>query len=152
MSAEVGSLILSGIAILVSIVLFIRQHSLQGQLTAIEEARRDEELAARLVADVTARIDTEPAHTGVRRKDFLTLVNRGPALARQVDVEILETEGGKAPDLMKEGMVFPVQLDSGQTYPIHCSFYYGGSPSLPILLRWVDGRGPQTKPLTLASE
>jgi hypothetical protein len=146
------SLALSVIAILFGIVEFFRQDKTRRQLAAIEEARRTEEVAARLEAHVTAQIETEPATNRGSSKSLLVLINNGPAVAREVDFETPEPDHGDAPHLMREGMVFPVDLDPGQRYPIHAIFMYQGSPTFPVTLTWVDGRSPQTKTLTLASD
>jgi hypothetical protein len=78
-------------------------------------------------------------------------VNRGPAVACEVDFDTPSPDEG-APALLRQGMPFPVDLDPGQEYPVHAIFSYGGSPTFPVTIRWSDGRGEQTKTLTLASD
>ncbi len=70
---ELAALILSGIAIIVSVIFGIRQlklgsdqHDLAARLGAIEEARRTEELDARARADLTARYEERPGHADER--------------------------------------------------------------------------------------
>ena len=57
----------------------------------------------------------------------------------------------ESPKITKEGMEFPISLDPEQRFPVPMFSYYSGSPTLPITLRWTDGRGPQEKRLLLAS-
>jgi hypothetical protein len=121
-------------------------------VTAIEEARRREEVSARLVADLTAGVNRElkkGAGSHEYHDYWLVLTNRGPAVAEDVDVHLLaEKDGGEPPELSKGGH-FPVTLDAGQEYRVWLMVSYGMSPNFRADLRWQDGRGEQRKTLAL---
>lgn len=107
---EIASFILSLAAIGFSAYAFARQFQLQRKLAAIEQARRDEEVASRLVADVTASVRRH-AREKLDADWWLVLVNRGPAVAEDVDLKI---EGGMPPELQGDDHSFPITLDAGR--------------------------------------
>jgi hypothetical protein len=144
------SLIVSGLALVVSGIFGFRQYRLDRKVAAIEEERRAEEVTSRLTADVTAEFESRPRRgTAIAEEHSLVLINRGPARAIDVDIEYPDDE--RLPRLMTEGMGFPIALDPGQRFRILAIPHYGGSPSVQLTLRWTDGRGSREKPLTLAS-
>ena len=57
---EAGSFWLSVVAVLISIVFAIREERLGRKVAGIEQDRRAEEMSLRLVADVTAAIESKP--------------------------------------------------------------------------------------------
>lgn len=77
-----------------------RLATMQGRLTAIEEARRNEELASRESASVSARFKQEPNSSGSGTNHWLVLSNGGPAVARNASVEVV------APVLMERSRGF----------------------------------------------
>jgi hypothetical protein len=149
MSAETASLVLSALAIAVSVIVFLRQDGLQSRLAKIEEDRRDEEVASRLVGDLTARFEVEVDPRSGKRRRFLVLDNRGPARAEDVDFETPDPDEG-GPIIRSEDLTLS-GLDPGQTFGIPCIFHSHIRPSVPVTLRWRDGRGPQEKTLDLST-
>jgi len=116
-------------------------------IVTIESARREDEIAARLVADVIA-------YTGQRQRrgfrgerpdlqNVLIVANNGPALARQVTLTHGERPGMVEP---LEGMT----MHPGQKFELY--YTAGGSehgPDVEITLSWEDDRGPQSKTLVV---
>lgn len=150
MDAPAVSLIISALALAVSIYVGRRQVRLQQQVTKIETARREEEVASRLVADVSARFESYIASLATQAKAYnFVLLNQGPARAHEASFEILAPAKGLAPTPREEGHHLPVTLDRGQKYVIACTVPQGTAPSVEVVLRWTDGRGSQKKTLTL---
>ena len=112
---EGWALAVAVLAFVFSAFAFLKQFSLQRRVTDIEEARRQDEVTSRLVADVTAMIEHE-SRPGSALADYTWLVlhNRGPAIARDTDVD---TEG-EGWHVMKDAATLPVTLDAGQRYRI----------------------------------
>jgi hypothetical protein len=148
LSMEVVAVVISFLALGFAVYSFARQFRLQRRVASIEEARREDELAARLVADVTAFVSRERREDRMSTDYRLVLFNRGPAVARDVDVE-LDAGEGKAPELRKEDHAFPMTLDVEQQYDLYLEVTFGMSPNFRASLRWEDGRGPRSKALTL---
>jgi len=73
--------IISIVAVLVTVFLGFRQMDLQHRVTRIEEERRHEEIELRRRADVTAVVDRELNSRG-RQVTILKIRNRGPARDR----------------------------------------------------------------------
>jgi hypothetical protein len=143
---EAASFWLSAAAVVISIVFAIRQERLSRKVAGIDAERRRDEVEARLVADVTASFETKSSASG--EEPYLVLLNRGPAHAVDVDFTYPETDDLT---IFKNDMGFPVTLDPGQPFAVLASPSYGAAPSVPITLRWTDGRGPQEKQLRLPS-
>jgi hypothetical protein len=143
------ALAISALALLASSVAYVRQHRLQARMAAIEEARREEEVASRLKADVTAEFESE-TREGSRSKNYwLVLINRGPAVARDVDFTFIPPEKGEAPEPLDHDHSFPLSLDPEQRYRIICVVVMGTAASVQVKIDWKDDRGPQTKTLVL---
>lgn len=132
---DVLALIVSGLALLFSVFAFYRQFGLQRRLAAIEEARRQEEIEARLSASVSIDLD------GL---DFV-LYNSGSARAQNVHIEN-RTPGVQ---LTHEAANLALPLDAGQTYR------FGGVAewsvdAMEVELTWSDELGPHSKTVVLA--
>jgi len=109
------ALALSGISLLVAVIFPIRQERLQSRVTDIEEARRAEEVASRLLADVTVSLaGYQGASLRPAENTFLVLENRGPAVAEDVDMEF-QADGWHR---LEGGARLPVTLDVGQRFPV----------------------------------
>lgn len=126
--------------------------NLQQRVTKIEEARRDEEIESKRMADLTARFKTQvresPRGWSARTHQFI-LHNRGPARAEDVSFEIGTPANGTAPDVDIEGHEFPLSLDPDQVYAILCLIDRETAHSVDVDLRWKDGTGQRAKSLTL---
>lgn len=144
---DVAAILVSLLALGFAIYSFVRQFGLQRRVTSIEVARREEEVAARLVADLTAAVKRE-ARSDIGSDWWLVLTNRGPAVAKNVDVDITAKEN-EPPELLKDQHSFPLTMDAGQDYPLYMTVLIDSGPTFQAHLRWEDGRGPQTKTLSL---
>jgi hypothetical protein len=120
-------------ALLLSAIVFLKQFPLQRRVTEIEEARRQEEVASRLVADVAAAIEHEARPgSALSQSTYLVLHNRGPAVAADTDIEA----GAEGWSVMKDAAPLPVTLDAGRgtaspstwstTQPPHSTSRSGG--------------------------
>jgi hypothetical protein len=145
---EGWALLVAFLALAFSVFSFIRQFSLQRRVTEIEEARRQEEVQARLAADVVAAFETFISSRGTKGYQFI-LGNRGPAIAEDVSFEFVRTGGGETPGLVMEGHHFPIRLDPGQQYAVHAIMVMGTAPAVEVVLRWRDGNGAREKSMTL---
>lgn len=148
---ELIGLILAAIAIVVSVWTAVRQQSVQNRMAAIEIARRDEELAARRQADVTAYF--EPRLTSLGRiGKSLVVANRGLARAHQVALEIIPVGEGDSPLLSSEEGDLPIPiLDSGGTYSWPAEFVSGTASAIDVHLSWRDETGDHTKEIRLST-
>jgi hypothetical protein len=143
MDTAAWALVLSGLAIVVSLGLGIAGYRLQRQVTAIATAHRSEELEARGRADLHARLDPPG------RPDYIVLSASGATSARDVVVEV------EPRTILLEGepMSFP-SLEPGQEARMHLAITRDDfPPSIPrvvvVHVKWEDNRGPQGKDLTL---
>jgi hypothetical protein len=124
------------------------QVRLQERVTDIEEARRGDEIAARLVAEVTAKFESYISKAGSQAYKFV-LLNQGPARAENVTFEVLKPAVGVPPSIRMEGHNFPVSLDRNHEYEMACTVLLATAPSVEVILHWTDGRGKQDKSLLL---
>lgn len=148
--AAAVSIIISAVALLVSIFVGVRQLILQQRVTKIEEARRQEEITSRLVAYVTARFESYAVSRATQARAYrFVLWNQGPAQAEDVSFEIQTPSKGQGPFVQMEEHSFPVRLDPGQEYPLACIVPQGTAASVEVELRWRDGTGARAKTLTL---
>jgi hypothetical protein len=139
-------------ALVVSILVARRQTRIQEQqtgiqerLAAVEEARRTDELAARERALVTADVGREGPDDR-RRSLRLVLRNEGPAVARNVNVEVEDSP--KTPGLI--GLeVLPADLQPGQVMKFIVTMGLGDQPALQVIVRWADAAGDHEAPYTL---
>jgi hypothetical protein len=146
-----ASIIISAIALLVSIIVGVRQLILQSRVTRIEEARRREEVASKLTAELTARFESyRRTPTSQARAYRFVLENLGPARAQDVSFEIQAPANGEAPSVQMEGHTFPIPLDPKQEYRMGCIRPHGTASAVNVDLRWKDGTGPRAKTVTLA--
>jgi hypothetical protein len=133
---EGWALAVAVVAAAFSIYAFFRQFALQRRVTDIEQARREEEVASRLVADVTVSFDRDRTATAAGGRalsgDRLIINNRGPATAREANIEADAQGWG----VMKDAVQPPVTLDADQKYPIPVARMEQSQPSTSFY----DGR------------
>jgi hypothetical protein len=116
----------------VSAILGRRQLDLQSRVAAIEEARRVEEVEARARARVTARFDVA---FGV-----LKLTNEGPAVAREVTVELRAIGDGEPLDLDLRDL--PVDLRPGRQLFLDAQPASAQWAAATVaVVRWIDDTG-----------
>jgi hypothetical protein len=130
-------------ALLLSLRVNRRQTDLAQRLTAIEEARRADEIDAQRRARVVPSFRRpEP-----RRLRFV-LTNEGLASAREVDCQI-DTLNGRQPPRVMGLEALPVELRSGQPLEFVASAGLGMSAQIRVVVRWVDDAGDQEESFTL---
>ncbi|HEX8133818.1 MAG TPA: hypothetical protein VF880_10365 [Actinomycetes bacterium] len=147
---EVVATISAGISLVVSIVVAVKQAriareqtAIQAKVAAIEAARRAEEIDARTRAQVTARIDHEEPP---RPPHWLVVHNRGPALARGVNVD--QDQRPQTPTVL--GLEDPpVDLQPGQERRFVVPSGAMEIPVIWITVRWTDEAGDHEAPYTL---
>ena len=145
-----ASIIISLLALAASIIVGVRQLILQGRVTKIEVARRQEEVTSGLMAEVTARFESYRRYTNMQTMAYkFVLENLGPAAAEGVSFEIRAPVEGEVPVVQMEGHSFPIPLDPKQEYRMGCILTHGAAPSVDVDLRWKDGTGSRAKTLTL---
>jgi hypothetical protein len=144
------------LALVVSIIVAQRQTAIQERLAAVEEARRAEEVEARTRARVTAsimRVETPPLIRTVASSPapiswpvLLVLRNEGPALARDVQVQVEEAPHVPTVNGLE---VLPVDLQPGQPMTFHMPVAMGDAATIRVTVRWTDGAGGHEEPFTL---
>ncbi len=140
------------LALVVSIVVARRQTAIQERVAAIEEARRAEEVEARGRARVTAGIvyvDARPAMAAVTYPPpdrLLMLRNEGPALARDV---ALQLEEGPGVPLIRDIQVLPADLQPGQYMGFPIPVKPEDDAMVRVTVCWTDGAGDHEEPFTL---
>jgi hypothetical protein len=120
-------------------------------LVRIEWTRRRDEVSASKRADVTARcVVTHPPQGSTVEQHYLEIENRGPAIARDVDLVTFASvqDGANVLDhLFMRDTVFPVpSLRPEETVAVEINLHVG-SPYAPwrVELRWVDGTGDRAE-------
>jgi hypothetical protein len=116
------------------------QTAIQARLAAIEEARRAEEVEARSLAQVTASF--QPHGPDSR----LVVHNQGPAIARDVEVEV-EQGPGVPPVFSLDAL--PADLQPGQPMMFQVPVSMEEVAPMRVTVRWSDGAGEHEEPYTL---
>jgi hypothetical protein len=135
--------VLAALALLASIYASSRAHVLakrqdglvkdQARLNALLVAKEEKKAASAARADVSANLIKVGNDYRVR------VFNKGPAVARNVDVRIT----GEGAHVLQEGMIrskFPLDaLEPSQSVDLHAIVYLGmGAVKFPIVLTWGD--------------
>jgi hypothetical protein len=120
-----------------------QQTDVQARLTAIEEARRADEVDARR----RARVVPEFWRPEPKRLCFV-LTNQGLAPAREVDCQ-LDALDDRQPPRMIGLDALPVDLRPGQSMDFVASAGLGMSTRIRAVVRWVDDAGEQEETFTL---
>jgi hypothetical protein len=116
------------------------QTAIQKLLAAIDEARRAEEVEARSLAQVTASF--QPHGPDSR----LVVQNQGPAIARDVEVEV-EQGPGVPPVFSLDAL--PADLQPGQPMTFQVPVSMGEVAPMRVTVRWTDGAGAHEDLFTL---
>ncbi|HEY5990494.1 MAG TPA: hypothetical protein VIV12_29505 [Streptosporangiaceae bacterium] len=120
-----------------------QQTDVQARLTAIEEARRADEVDARRRARVVPAF-WRPESNRLR----LVLTNEGPAPAREVGCDLAPLDGRQLPRVM--GLeALPVELRPGQPMEFLATAGLGMSTLIRAVVTWVDDVGEQEESFTL---
>jgi hypothetical protein len=142
-------LVLSAIALLVSVAVGIRQlqiqaaqHSLQERLGAIEEDRRGEELVSRRSAEILLRVEKDDKRTQ------LILSNIGQAEARNITLDKSSFGDDR---LMGEDLLPIAVLHPTQDFSVPLIRHWGSPSSYTVTLDWTDDSGPRTKTLVVGA-
>jgi len=154
MKAQDTANVIASIALGVSVLALIvsgltarRQNRLQARLVAIEEERRMEEVEAQQRADVV--VTASPVDHGGRGS--LELTNRGPAVARGVELDISSTSDAPLPAVFDlEQLPVDLQPGASMSFPVAASM--GETRSIKAVVRWADDAGhpEMTYPLSLS--
>ncbi|HVE45877.1 MAG TPA: hypothetical protein VNA57_03900 [Acidimicrobiales bacterium] len=153
---ELAAILVSLLAVAVSALFAWRGEKTSKRVTAIEEARRQEEVLLQQTADVTARIDRERYPETVldrtTSKTTTTFVvhNRGHAPARDVTATISEDSGPRFEKHLAAR--FPLAfLDAGAEFAVPLFITMRDHSSQHTAhLEWSDERGRHAKDVTLA--
>jgi hypothetical protein len=142
---EAAAAIASAIVSLVfSVVVFRRQSALTRRQTDLQErvTRIEEERRSRREADVTLRFDSreEELRSGKITHHLVILHNRGPAVARDVEVKLEGVDSTNLP-FVPEDMLPILLLDSAQEYPIRLSTAWGDAVLFDAIVTWHDDEG-----------
>jgi hypothetical protein len=141
------SMVISLVALVMSIRTDRRQTAIQEQLAAIEKARRAEEVEARAQARVTASL-VHQQRDARHQQTRLILRNEGPALARNVEAELVE--GPQIPSVI--GLeALPADLQPGQEMPFIVAIGLRDAAMFRITVRWTDGAGGHEERYTLSA-
>ncbi len=119
-----------------------QQTDVQARLTAIEEARRADEVDARRRARVVPAF-RRPEPNRLR----FVLTNTGLAPAREVRCNLEALDGRQLPVMRLEDL--PVELRPGQPMEFAASAGLGMSTLLRAVVTWVDDAGEQEESFTL---
>ncbi len=134
-----------------SAFVFWRQTSLQERVTRIEEERREEERRSQQRADVTVECSSRGERSRVAHTlldYFLVLHNRGPAVARNVNLRAELLDGSTTLPSIRDNGLLPVPLlDSGQRYPMAVDVAMGDAIVFDVVVTWEDDEGPKEKRL-----
>jgi hypothetical protein len=144
-----AGLLVAVLALLVSIIVAWVQHRQSSRLTAIEEARREEEIVQRKAASLLVEFEEYLTSSG-RRGHRLVLTNRGQAIAQDVAFNMDSDDGSddSLPHMMEEP--WPLTLQVGQRYEITAAVSMSTALNVRGTLSWRDERGPQQQPVMLS--
>jgi hypothetical protein len=126
-----------------------RQIQLQKRVTAIEEARREEERRQRQQASVEARFYKQRVATPPFDPRFwVDLKNTGLAPARDVTISVENADKHLRPGVTVDQGALPIPwLHRGQAVHIELDVIPGAPPPTDMVVAWADGEGPQERPV-----
>jgi hypothetical protein len=147
-----AEVILAAAALLISVVVAIRQlqlqsgqHKLQKAIAAIEEERRGEELVSGQSAEILVEIRRHLDDKG-KTRSRLILSNVGEAEARNVTFD----PSSFGDDLLRSEEHLPIRsLQPHQEYPFVMARSMGSPMSYSVDVDWTDDAGPKTRTLTV---
>jgi hypothetical protein len=137
------------LALVATVVLGWRQMQLQKRVTAIEEARREEERRLRQQASVEAHFYKERVATApFDPKFWVDLRNKGLAPARDVTISVANAGKHLRPGVTVDPEALPIPwLHPGQNVSIQLDVIPGAPPPPDMVVVWVDGEGAQERPV-----
>jgi hypothetical protein len=119
-------------------------------MAAIEEARRQEEVEARDLAEVTAFFEDRITSQG-RPGQSLVILNRGPAVAQDILIVLTATGEGDTPILVgAEAELRLPRLDADGRFAWPALTHSGTARAIDVELNWRDGSGPRTNTVRLS--
>jgi hypothetical protein len=126
-----------------------RQIQLQKRVTVIEEARREEERQLRQQASVEARFYKQRVATAPFDPRFwVELKNSGLAPASDVTVSVANADKHLRPGVTVDPEALPIPwIHPGQAVSIELDVISGAPPPSDMVVAWVDGEGPQERPI-----
>jgi hypothetical protein len=139
---EVITWLLSGVALIVSVVFAARQHGIQTRLAVIERERREEEVALRRRAELTATYQR-------RAEGSHVLLLRNYGLSPAYDVRIEYPADEKPTLYLGDPLPLPV-LDANQEYAVPM-WLTQSRPGTVLTLIWRDGTGPRKKTVSVST-
>jgi hypothetical protein len=144
-TGDVVSATIATVSLIATAIFAYRQTRMQARLTAIEEARRREEVQARRHADVRAMVAGTP--TALQ----LVLANDGPATARDVWATELPVGSDDAPLFhgLDELEQAPAVLRPGDRLPFPVLTLADTAERVQVVVSWKDEAGPHRESLTV---
>lgn len=137
------------LALVSTVVLGWRQMQLQKRVTAIEEARREEERRLQQQASVEARFYKQRVGVAPFDPKFsVDLRNTGLAPARNVTTSVANANKHLRPGVTVDPEALPIPwLHPGQAVHIELDAIPGAPPPPDMVVAWVDGEGAQERPV-----
>jgi len=137
------------LALVSTVVLGRRQMQLQKRVTAIEEARREEERRLQHQASVEAHFYKERVSLApFDPKFWIDLRNTGLAPARNVTISVANADKHLRPGVTVDPEALPIPwLHPGQAVHIELDVIPGAPPPPDMVVAWVDGEGAQERPV-----
>ena len=121
-----------------------QQTRMQARLTAIETARRAEELEARWQARIRVAA-TKPG----RSHDTVVVVNDGPARAHLLGVHVEAADQGSRPDV--DGLeVLPRYMQAGDRLSFRMARHVSTTDALQVVVTWTDDAGRHEEAFTVS--
>jgi hypothetical protein len=136
------------LALLATVVLGIAQLRLQRRMTALEEGRDEDERRRRQKADVVAQFYRKREADPFFPSFWVALKNTGAAPARDVTISSPNADKHLRPGVTADPKSLPIPwLHPGQSVSIKLDTIPGAQPPPDVLVAWVDGEGPQERPV-----
>jgi len=135
----VASLVVAIIALLVAIIVAVVERRQASRITAIQEARRSEEVADRQAAHLVVQFEPIKTSGGVPGRR-LVIHDDGPAAARDIDVELDPQAEENGPELYEPP--WPLTLQVGQRFEVMAIVSASTPMDVGATVRWSDERGP----------
>jgi hypothetical protein len=147
-AAGAVSALIAGIAFLSQRGISLKSLDFQRRQTETDEGRRRDELRQAASADILVKVKREwrPNSRGKQTfHDYLIITNNGPAIARNVDLESIESRpDGDPPIVAQKDSIFPVrELQVGVPFTTPLMLYGGVGDYFEAVVAWEDGIGRQ---------
>jgi hypothetical protein len=136
------------LALLATVALGIGQLRLQRRMTALEEGRHEDERRRLQKAEVVAQFYRKREADPFFPTFWVTLKNTGAAPAHDVTVSISNADKHLRPGVTVDPGALPIPwLHAGQSVSIQLDVIPGAQPPSDVVVAWVDGQGPQERPV-----